>query len=120
MAETRVQFRRIEPSYVSAYRSEVMQDLERIAYERFFEEFEVRNLPGLADSEKEYFRQSPETFLRNLLAESGFDPINTVVVRGDPEDCLKVVRDEATGLESHPHLTHIKPPSAIASTYAII
>jgi hypothetical protein len=122
MSQRKVQFRRIEPKYESVHRSGLMRDLfanigEEIAFRSFFEEYEIDwNLPELPEEDKEAFRQHPEKFLRNMLAENGFDPINAVAVRGDPEECLKK-RDD-TALNSA-NLIHVTKPPSLYSTYVI-
>jgi hypothetical protein len=116
MAEQRkARFRRVEPKYESAYRSQLMQDLESIAVRTFFEEFEIDwNLPDLPDAEKESFRQRPEVYIRDLLAESGFDPINAVAVLNAEVCTEKSAPNAASGT-----LVHITFPPSYASLYYV-
>ena len=121
MSERRVRFRRVEPTVESAYRSELMQDLERLAVRTFFEEYEIEwNLPDLPDAEKESFRQHPEAYLRNLLAENGFDPINAVAVRS-AETCIeKKLPGVAGSTHGSGQLVHISFPPSYASLYYVV
>jgi len=94
--QRKAQFRRIEPKYGDLMRDQFASIGEEIASRYFFEEYEIDwNLPELQEGEKESFRQHPEAFLRKMLEENGFDPINGVGVNGDPEACLKS-RDDTT------------------------
>jgi hypothetical protein len=108
----KAQFRRMGPKYESTSGSDQMRDLfarigEEIAFRHFFEEYEIDwNLPALPEAEKESFRQHPEAYLRKMLAENDFDPINSVGVNGDPEACLKARGDVAAAAVTLWHIRY--------------